>query len=301
MNDKKTLILDKPRRKGIILAGGNGTRLAPLTSVISKQLIPIYDKPMIFYPLTTLMLTGIRDVLIITTPKDSQLFKRLLGNGSDWGMTINYAIQKEPKGISEAFLIGEEFIDNCPVVLILGDNLFHGNELINQLQNVSSKTNNTLFAYPVSDPERYGVIEFDAQGNASRIEEKPVQPKSRFAITGLYFYDNSVVEKAKKVTPSARGELEITSLNQIYLNEGLLKVEKMGRGIAWLDTGTVDSLHEASAYIRALEQRQGYKIGCPEEVAWRSGWINNSQLETLAQPLLKSGYGDYLLKLLKFT
>ena len=301
MISKKPLNLVKSNRKGIILAGGDGTRLAPLTSVISKQLVPIYDKPMIYYPLTTLMLTGIRDVLIITTPLDSQLFKRLLGDGSDWGMNISFAVQQEPKGIVEAFLIGEKFINNSPVVLILGDNLFHGNDLIHRLKYASSKEINTLFAYPVREPERYGVIEFDKNGNALQIEEKPINPKSRFAITGLYFYDKSVVNKASKVTPSSRGELEITSLNQMYLNEGQLKVEKLGRGIAWLDTGTVDSLQEASSYIRTLEHRQGYKIGCPEEVAWRSGWINDGQLKKLAQPLLKSGYGDYLLKILSFN
>ncbi len=285
--------------KGIVLAGGAGTRLAPMTTALSKQLMPVYDKPMIYYPLTTLMLAGIREVLMITTPLDKPSFERLLGDGSAWGMEITYAVQPSPDGLAQAFLIGADFLANAPAALVLGDNLFHGNDLSLQLQAANSdQAGATVFAYPVRDPERYGVVEFDSDGKVLSLAEKPINPRSRFAITGLYFYDASVVQRARQVQPSARGELEITDLNRSYLQDGLLRVELMGRGMAWLDTGTPDSLHEASAYIRTLEHRQGMKVGSPEEVAYRMGWISAAQLEQLAQPLRKSGYGEYLLNLL---
>jgi glucose-1-phosphate thymidylyltransferase len=287
-------------RKGIVLAGGSGTRLAPLTTAVSKQLMPVYDKPMIYYPLTTLMLAGLREVLIITTPQDQPAFERLLADGSAWGMEITYAVQPSPDGLAQAFLIGSKFLADSPAALVLGDNLFHGHELSLQLQSINNNAEGaTVFAYPVRDPERYGVVEIDNEGRVLSLEEKPTKPLSRFAVTGLYFYDSSVVERARQVQPSARGELEITDLNRSYLEAGLLRVELMGRGMAWLDTGTPDSLHEAAAYIRTLEHRQGLKVGCPEEVAYRMGWIDAVQLEQLAQPLRKSGYGNYLLQVLE--
>ncbi len=285
--------------KGIILAGGKGSRLSPLTNVISKQLIPIYDKPMIYYPLGTLMLSGIKEFLVITTPQQYNLYKSLLKDGSQWGISFEYAIQNNPNGIAEAFIIGEKFINNSNIVFILGDNLFHGNQLIPLLQQAANSKGATLLAYKVNDPERYGVVEFDKFENVLSLEEKPSSPKSNYAITGLYFYDEKVVEYAKRINFSERKELEITDINKFYLNKGNLKVKLIGRGTAWLDTGTIDSLHEASSYIRTLENRQGLKISCPEEIAWRNNWINSDQLESLAKEIKNSEYGKYLLKLLK--
>ena len=287
-------------RKGIILAGGSGTRLHPITQGVSKQLLPVYDKPMIYYPLSTLMLAGIREVLVITTPVDQPAFERLLGDGNRWGMAIQYAPQPSPDGLAQAFLIGADFLAGSPAALVLGDNLFHGHDLVPQLAASNGDYSGaTVYAYPVSDPERYGVVAFDRQGKVTSLEEKPTHPKSRYAVTGLYFYDHTVVERARQVVPSPRGELEITDLNRMYLEDGQLRVELMGRGMAWLDTGTCDSLHEAASYIRTLEHRQGLKVGCPEEVAWRMGWIDSAALERLAGPLRKSGYGNYLLQLLE--
>ncbi len=286
-------------RKGIILAGGYGTRLAPLTSAISKQLMPIYDKPMIYYPLSTLMLSGLRDILLITNPNDKNIFYSLLGDGSKWGINISYTIQYKPEGLAQAFLIGEKFLSNSKCCLILGDNLFYGSQLTQKLNKVASnKLGSTIFAYSVKDPERYGLVSFDKNGKAINLDEKPNNPKTKYAVPGLYFYDETVVERAKKIKKSDRGEYEITTLNQMYLNDGLLQVEILGRGVAWLDTGTFDSLNDASTFIRTLENRQGLKVGCPEEIAWRNGWIDDNQLEKLAQPLLKSTYGDYLLDIL---
>ena len=294
------MVSAKNNRRGIILAGGSGTRLHPITQAVSKQLLPVYDKPMIYYPLSTLMLAGIREVLIITTPHDQPAFERLLGDGSRWGMEIQYAVQPNPDGLAQAFLIGADFLNGSAAALVLGDNLFHGHDLVPQLVSTDQHSEGaTVFAYPVSDPERYGVAEFDSDGKVLSLEEKPAKPKSRYAVTGLYFYDSSVVERARRVQPSSRGELEITDLNQMYLEDGLLSVELMGRGMAWLDTGTCDSLNDAGGYIRTLEHRQGLKVGCPEEVAWRQGWISNSSLEALALPLKKSGYGTYLMQMLE--
>lgn len=285
-------------RKGIILAGGTGSRLFPITRVVSKQLLPVYDKPMILYPLSTLMLAGIKDILIITTEEDLTKFKSFLGNGSNYGIKISYEIQPKPEGIAQAFLIGEKFIGNSPVALILGDNIFYGKGISSLLRNANKKKEPSIFAYRVSDPERYGVVEFSKEGKVLGIEEKPQKPKSNFAITGMYFYDNSVVKKAKDIKFSHRGELEITDVNELYLKENNLTVELFDRGIAWLDTGTIDSLQEASSFIRTIEQRQGLKICCPEEISWRNGWINNERLEQIALENFKSGYGNYLLSLL---
>ena len=289
-------------RKGIVLAGGSGTRLYPVTQSICKQLLPVYDKPMIYYPLATMMLAGMRDICVISTPQDTPRLEQLLGDGSKWGLNLSYIVQDKPEGIAQAFTLGADFIGNDPCALVLGDNVYYGHDLADMMQDADKNQEGaTVFAYPVSDPERYGVVAFNEHGKALSIEEKPIKPKSRYAITGLYFYDNNVVDIARNLKPSARGELEITDVNQAYLDNGKLNVQVMGRGMAWLDTGTHDSLLDASMFIQTLEQRQGLKVMCPEEIAYRMGYINNEQLEQLAQPLLKSGYGKYLLNILNET
>ena len=288
------------QRKGIILAGGSGTRLYPVTQAISKQLIPVYDKPMIYYPLSVLMMAGIRDILLISTPEDTPRFQQLLGDCSQWGLNVQYAVQPSPDGLAQAFIIGKDFIGNDPSSLVLGDNIFYGHDLRVNLERASKVENGaTVFAYAVSDPERYGVVEFDKSGTAVSLEEKPKKPKSSYAVTGLYFYDNDVIDMAADLKPSARGELEITDINNIYLQQGRLNVERFTRGFAWLDTGTHSSLLEASMFIETIEKRQGLKISCPEEIAYRMGYINAAQLEELAQPLRKGGYGEYLLRVLR--
>ncbi|MES2187422.1 MAG: glucose-1-phosphate thymidylyltransferase RfbA [Pseudomonadota bacterium] len=289
-----------PGRKGIILAGGSGTRLYPATLAVSKQLLPVYDKPMVYYPLAVLLLAGIREILLISTPQDTPRFEQLLGDGSRWGISLTYAVQASPDGLAQAFLIAEDFLAGAPSALVLGDNIFHGHTLAEMLHAAHARTDcATIFAYPVQDPERYGVVEFDDGGRALSLEEKPLNPKSRYAVTGLYFYDGDVVEMARQIRPSARGELEITDLNRMYLERGRLHVAIMGRGLAWLDTGTHDSMLEASQFIQTLERRQGLKVACPEEIAWRLGYIDDAALQALAAPMAKNGYGQYLLGLLQ--